>query len=84
VSTPRASEQISQQAERSRGNMASALLPCFNVDALIPRLLFLLSPSCEICLTGAMSAVQAVLSLPRAENFRLYIPWLPVLEGDTP
>jgi hypothetical protein len=64
--------------------MNSALPPSFNADVLLPRLLFLVSPTCEICVIGAMSAVQAVLSLPCAEEFRLYILWLPVLEGDTP
>jgi hypothetical protein len=84
VSTPRASEQISQQPERSQRDMDSMLLSCFNADALLPRLLFLVSPTCEICLSGALSAADSVLSLPRAEDFRLYILWLPVLEGDTP
>jgi hypothetical protein len=64
--------------------MNSALPPSFNADVLLPRLLFLVFPTCEICVIGAMSAVQAVLSLPCAEEFRLYILWLPVLEGDTP
>jgi hypothetical protein len=64
--------------------MNLALPPSFNADVLLPRLLFLVSPTCEICLTGTMSAVDSVLSLPRAEDFRLYILWLPVLEGDTP
>jgi len=64
--------------------MDSTLPSCFNADALFPRLLFLVSPTCEICLSGAMSAAQTVLSLPRADDFRLYILWLPVLEGDTP
>jgi hypothetical protein len=31
-----------------------------------------------------MSAARAVLALPRAWDFRLYILWLPVLETDTP
>jgi hypothetical protein len=56
----------------------------FCADVLLPRLLFLVSPTCEICVTGAMSAAQTVLSLPRTEDFRLYILWLPVLETDTP
>ena len=64
--------------------MASALPQCFNADVLLPRLLFLVSPTCEVCVTGAVSAAQTVLSLPRAEDFRLYILWLPVLEADTP
>ena len=84
MSTPRASEQISQQLERSQSSMDSTLPSCFNADALLPRLLFLVSPTCEICVTGAMSATDSVLSLPRAEDFRLYMLWLPVLEGDTP
>ena len=84
MSTPRTSEQISQHPERSQSDMDSTLPSCFNADALFPRLLFLVSPTCEICLSGAMSAAQTVLSLPRADDFRLYILWLPVLEGDTP
>jgi hypothetical protein len=71
VSTPSASEQISQQPERSQSNMDSTLPSCFNTDALLLRLLFLVSPTCEICVSGAMSAADSVL-------------WLPVLEGDTP
>jgi hypothetical protein len=51
---------------------------------LLPRLLFLVSPTCEVCVSGAMSAAHAVLSLPCAREFRLYILWLPVLETDTP
>jgi len=63
--------------------MASALPPCFNADVALPRLLFLVSPTCEICVAGAMSAAHTVLSPPRADAFRLYILWLPVLEADT-
>jgi hypothetical protein len=84
VSTPSASEQLPLHPERWRGDMASVLPLCFNADVLLPRLLFLVSPTCEICVTGAMSAAQTVLSLPRTEDFRLYILWLPVLETDTP
>ena len=84
MSTPRASEQISQPPERSQSIMDSTLPSCFNADELLPRLLFLVSPTCEICVSGAMSAADSVLSMPRAEDFRLYILWLPVLEGDTP
>jgi hypothetical protein len=84
VSTPRQSEQIPQHPERWSGNTASALPLRFNADVLLARLLFLVSPTCEICVTGAMSAAQIVLSLPRADDFCLYILWLPVLEGDTP
>jgi hypothetical protein len=84
VSTPRANKQISQQPEQSQSDMDSTLPSCFNADALLPRLLFLVSPTCEVCVSGAMFAAQTVLSLPRAEDFRLYILWLPVLEGDTP
>jgi hypothetical protein len=64
--------------------MAAALPSRFNADVLLPRLLFLVSPTCEVCVTGAMSTAEAVLSLPRAEVFRLYILWLLVLEDDTP
>jgi hypothetical protein len=64
--------------------MVLPLPACFNADIWLPRLLFLVSPTCEICVDGAMSAAQAVLSLPCSEDFRLYILWLPVLEADTP
>jgi hypothetical protein len=59
------------------------LPPRFNANVLLPRLLFLVSPTCEVCVTGAMSAAETVLSLPHTEDFRLYIR-LPVLETDTP
>lgn len=67
-----------------RGNLAAALPGCFNVDVAFPRLLFLVSPTCDICVSGAVSATHTVLALPRTEDFRLYILWLPVLETDTP
>jgi hypothetical protein len=73
-------EQPPQYAERWRGHMASALPQYFNADVALPRLLFLVSPTCEICVAGAMSVAHTVLSLPRADAFRLYILWLPVLE----
>jgi hypothetical protein len=76
-------EQLPQLAEMWRGHMTSALPPCFNAAVALPRLLFLVSPTCEICVAGAMSAAHTVLSLPRAAVFRLYILWLPVLEADT-
>jgi hypothetical protein len=64
--------------------MSFALPPCFNADVLVPRLLFLVSPTCEVCVTGARTAAQTVLALPHTADFRLYILWLPVLEADTP
>jgi hypothetical protein len=76
-------EELPQYAEMWRGHMASALPLCFNADVALPRLLFLVFPTCEICVTGVMSAAHTVLSLPRADAFRLYILWLPVLEADT-
>jgi hypothetical protein len=83
VSMPRIHELIPQHLKRKRHHVGSALPSCFNAAVLLPRLLFLVSPTCEICVTGAMSAAHTVLSLPRAEDFRLYILWLPVLEADT-
>lgn len=67
-----------------RGNMTAPLPSCFNTDRSLPRLLFLVSPTCDICVSGTMSAALAVLSLPHTAAFRLYILWLPVLEADTP
>ena len=76
-------EQPPQYAAMWRGHMASALPQCFNADVALPQLLFLVSPTCEICVAGAMSVAHTVLSLPRADAFRQYILWLPVLEADT-
>jgi hypothetical protein len=73
-----------QHLERWHGNMAAALPLRFNAAVLLPRLLFLVSPTCEICVSGTMAAAHTVLSLPHTEDFRLYILWLPVLETDTP
>jgi hypothetical protein len=70
-------------AEQWGGNIALALPPRFNADAAFPRLLFLVSPTCDVCVSGALSATQAVLSLPHTAGFRLYILWLPVLQTDT-
>ena len=55
----------------------------FNADAAVPRLVFLVSPTCDICMAGAQAAVEAVLSLPADRYFRLYMVWLPVLEHDS-
>lgn len=55
----------------------------FNSDRGVARLVFLVSPTCEVCLTGAQSAAQALLSLPVEPTFRLYIVWLPVLDTDS-
>lgn len=65
------------------GTGAAALRLCFNADAVVPRLVFLVSPTCEVCVSGAQSAAQAVLSLASGDDFRLYILWLPVLENDS-
>jgi hypothetical protein len=61
----------------------AALQASFNAGISVPRLVFLVSPTCGICVSGAQSAVQAVLSLPAECDFRLYRVWLPVLETDT-
>ena len=61
----------------------AALRACFNAASSVSRLLFLVSPTCDICVSGALSAAQAVLSLPRECDFRLYLLWLPVLENDS-
>ena len=62
---------------------ASALQASFNASISVPRLVFLVSPTCDICVAGAQSAAQAVLSLPVEYDFRLYRVWLPVLETDS-
>ncbi len=55
----------------------------FNADVSVPRLVFLVSPTCDVCLSGARSAAEAVLSLSATCDFRLYMLWLPVLENDS-
>lgn len=62
---------------------AGGLQHRFNTEASVPRLVFLVSPTCDVCVSGAESAAQAVLSLPTTSDFRLYLLWLPVLENDT-
>ena len=62
---------------------ASALQASFNASISVPRLVFLVSPTCDVCVSGAQSATQAVVSLPDECEFRLYRVWLPVLETDS-
>jgi hypothetical protein len=62
---------------------AEGLRHRFNAEASMPRLVFLVSPTCDVCVSGAESAAQAVLSLSKTIDFRLYLLWLPVLENDT-
>jgi hypothetical protein len=83
MGTAKGREQTRGPVERWRGHLASALPRCFNADVALPRLLFLVSPTCAICVAGALSAARTVLALPRAAAFRLSILWLPVLEVDT-
>lgn len=61
----------------------AALRACFNAAVSVPRLVFLVSPTCEVCVSGVLSAAEAVLGLPREYDFRLYVLWLPVLEHDS-
>ena len=62
---------------------AARLETCFNAAASVPRLVFLVSPTCEVCVSGALSAAQAVLSIPAEHAFHLHVVWLPVLENDS-
>jgi hypothetical protein len=61
----------------------AALSTHFNAAASVPKLVFLVSPTCDVCVSGALSATQSVLSLPPPYDFRLYLLWLPVLVQDT-
>jgi hypothetical protein len=61
----------------------TALRTHFNAAASVPKLVSLVSPTCDVCVSGALSAAQSVLSLPPAYDFRLYLLWLPVLAQDT-
>jgi hypothetical protein len=72
---------VSPPPQMKRG--AAALRVSFNAAVSVPRLVFLVSPTCDVCVSGAQSAAQAVLSLPSACDFRLYRVWLPVLETDS-
>jgi hypothetical protein len=78
---PRAASARTRAPRAYRG---AARLPAqFNADVLCPRLLFLLSPTCEICLRGADLMAEAVVSASDA-GFKAYVVWLPVLSADTP
>jgi hypothetical protein len=68
---------------RWHGPLTAALPARFNADVALPRLLFLVSPTCTVCVAGALAAAHTVLELPPTAAFRLYILWLPVLETDT-
>ena len=61
----------------------AALGTHFNAAASVPKLVFLVSPTCDVCVSGALAVAQSVLSLPPPSDFRLYLLWLPVLAQDT-
>jgi hypothetical protein len=77
----RPDEPVSQHPQIGIG--VAALRGGFNAAVSVPRLVFLVSPTCDVCVSGARAAAQAVLSLPAACDFRLYIVWLPVLANDS-
>ena len=83
MTTAKGREQPCGHVEPWQGHLASTLPHAFNADVARPRLLFLVSPTCAICVAGALAVAHTVLALPRAAAFRLYILWLPVLEADT-
>ena len=62
VWTPRRRKQIPQHPEGWRGNMASALPPCFNADVLLPRLAIMPVPA----VTNSAWALEWVCILFRA------------------
>lgn len=81
VLSPRMDSDVQPEQPVTAG--AEALRHHFNAEASVPRLIFLVSPTCDVCVSGAASAAQAVLSLPQRSDFRLYVLWLPVLENDS-
>ena len=81
VSVSRREEPVLPPRQMQIG--VSALRVSFNAAVSVPRLMFLVSPTCDVCVAGAQSAAQAVLSLPSECEFRLYRVWLPVLETDS-
>ena len=50
--------QSAPHPEPWHGPLAEALPPCFNADVALPRLLFLVSPTCTVCVAGALTAAQ--------------------------
>ncbi|WP_218673846.1 hypothetical protein, partial [Candidatus Entotheonella palauensis] len=66
------SEPIRQDAQLETGAVLGAH---YNAAVSVPRLVFLVSPTCEVCASGARSAAQAVLALPATYDFRLYLVW---------
>lgn len=60
----------------------NALKAQFNADKGNVRLVVLLSPTCDLCLSGA-SVIQKVLDNVKSEEVRVYSAWVPMLASDT-
>jgi hypothetical protein len=65
----------------SRG--IESLRNAFNRDADKTRLMFLVSPTCEMCRKGAMVMQSAVLDVTPDSSLHAYVAWVPILPGDS-
>ena len=59
----------------------SALKAQFNADKGKVRLIVLLSPTCDLCISGA-SQVQRVLDELQGQEIKVYSAWVPILASD--
>ncbi len=60
----------------------NALKAQFNADKGKVRLVVLLSPTCDLCLSGA-SVIQKVLDDLKGSELKVYSAWVPMLASDT-
>jgi len=58
-----------------------ALREAFNRDAKQVRLLFVLSPTCEGCVTGARVMQEMLAKIP-SDRVSVHVVWTPVVPGD--
>lgn len=54
----------------------------FNADKGKPRMIFLLSPTCPMCIRGAKWAQEKIMEAYADDDFSAYVVWLPVLPPD--
>jgi hypothetical protein len=82
------------ELHRRRGNPTAAaevrplsgpeeLRDLFNFDNGSPRLVLLLSPTCELCRVGARLTERYVLQTVSDPRLRIYTIWLPISDDDT-
>ncbi len=61
----------------------AALKDRFNKDRGRVRMIFLLSPTCPMCVRGSKWAEEHIMEAHENADFAAYVVWLPVLPPDT-